>query len=86
MIDAHVHLWLRQNGLVNGLPVYDLGGGRSMFGGEIRQMLPPAMTDGVNGSTRTASASVPCMKKRACRRPTASTASRSAVAVWPTRI
>ena len=52
MIDAHVHLWLKQNGKVNGLPVYDLGGGRSMFGDEIRQMLPPAMTDGVNSAER----------------------------------
>ena len=52
MIDAHVHLWLKQNGKVNGLPVYDLGGGRSQFGDEIRQMLPPAMTDGVNSAER----------------------------------
>ena len=52
MIDAHVHLWLKQNGRVNGLPVYDLGGGRSMFGDEVRQMLPPAMTDGVNSAER----------------------------------
>ena len=48
MIDAHVHLWETQRGKVNGLPVYDLGGGRSMFGGEVRQMLPPYMTDGRN--------------------------------------
>ncbi|MBQ6505235.1 MAG: amidohydrolase [Flexilinea sp.] len=52
MIDAHVHLWLKQKGKVNGLPVYNLGGGRSMFGDEIRQMLPPAMTDGVNSAER----------------------------------
>ena len=52
MIDAHVHLWLKQQGMVNGLPVYDLGGGRSMFGSEIRQMLPPYMTDGVNSAER----------------------------------
>ena len=52
MIDAHVHLWLKQDGMVNGLPVYDIGGGRSMFGGEIRQMLPPAMTDGINSAER----------------------------------
>jgi len=37
---------------VNGMPVYDIGGGRSMFGGEIRQMLPPYMTDGVNSAER----------------------------------
>ena len=52
MIDAHVHLWLKQEGRVGGLPVYDLGGGRSMFGTEVRQMLPPYMTDGVNSAER----------------------------------
>ena len=52
MIDAHAHLWLKQNGKVDGLPVYDLGGGRSQFGREVRQMLPPAMTDGVNSAER----------------------------------
>ncbi len=52
MIDAHVHLWLRQQGRVNGLPVYDLGGGRSQFGAEAVQMLPPYMTDGVNSAGR----------------------------------
>ena len=52
MIDAHAHLWLKQQGTVNGLPVYSLGGGKSMFGGEVRQMLPPAMTDGVNSAER----------------------------------
>ena len=52
MIDAHVHLWLKQQGTVNGLPVYSLGGGRSMFGNEVRQMLPPYMTDGVNSAER----------------------------------
>ncbi len=52
MIDAHVHLWLRQDGRVDGMPVYDLGGGKSQFGREVRQMLPPYMTDGVNCSER----------------------------------
>ena len=52
MIDAHVHLWLRQRGMVNGLPVYDLGNGRSQFGAEVCQMLPPYMTDGVNSAER----------------------------------
>ena len=52
MIDAHAHLWLKQNGMVDGLPVYALSGGRSMFGREIVQMLPPAMTDGVNSAER----------------------------------
>ena len=52
MIDAHVHLWQRQQGKVDGLPVYDLGGGRSRFGAQVRQMLPPYMTDGVNSAER----------------------------------
>ncbi len=52
MIDAHVHLWEKQQGMVNGLPVYDIGGGKSMFGTEARQMLPPYMNDGVNSAER----------------------------------
>ena len=52
MIDAHVHLWEKQRGWVNGLPVYDVGGGKSMFGAQVRQMLPPYMTDGVNSAER----------------------------------
>ncbi len=48
IIDAHAHLWKKQNGIVNGKPVYDVGGGKSDFGGEIRQMMPPYMTDGEN--------------------------------------
>ncbi len=52
MIDAHVHLWKKQAGRVNGQPVYDLGGGKSLFGSEVRQMLPPYMTDGVNSAER----------------------------------
>lgn len=52
VIDAHLHLWEKQDGRVNGLPVYDIGGGRSMFGGEVKQMLPACMTDGVNSAER----------------------------------
>ena len=48
IIDAHAHLWKKQNGIVNGKPVYDIGGGKSDFGGEIKQMMPPYMTDGEN--------------------------------------
>ncbi len=48
IIDAHLHLWDKQKGIVNGKPVYSLGGGRSDFGGEIRQMVPPYLTDGRN--------------------------------------
>ncbi len=52
MIDAHVHLWRQQRGRVNGLPVYGLGNGKSQFGAEVRQMLPPYMTDDVNSAER----------------------------------
>lgn len=52
IIDAHLHLWKKQAGLVNGRPVVDIGRGRSDFGGEIRQMLPPYMTDGENTAER----------------------------------
>lgn len=52
IIDAHAHLWKNQNGTVNGKRVYDIGGGKSDFGGEIRQMMPPYMTDGENTAER----------------------------------
>ncbi len=52
IIDAHAHLWKKQNGIVNGKAVYDIGGGKSDFGGEVRQMMPPYMTDGENSIER----------------------------------
>lgn len=52
IIDAHAHLWRRQQGMANGLPVYGVGGGRSMFMGEIRQMMPPDMIDDCNSAER----------------------------------
>ena len=52
IIDAHAHLWKKQNGIVNGKPVFDVGGGKSNFGGEIRQMMPAYMTDGENSAER----------------------------------
>ena len=52
IIDAHAHLWKKQNGIVNGKPVFDIGGGKSNFGGEIRQMMPAYMTDGENTAER----------------------------------
>ncbi len=52
IIDAHAHLWKKQKGIVNGKPVFDIGGGKSDFGGEIRQMIPPYLTDGVNSAER----------------------------------
>lgn len=48
IIDAHAHLWNPQAGRVNGKPVVPLTGGRSDFGGELRQMMPPYMLDGRN--------------------------------------
>lgn len=52
IIDAHAHLWNPQHGKVNGGPVQDIGGGRSIFGDEIRQMMPPYITDGINSAQR----------------------------------
>ncbi|MCR5671693.1 MAG: amidohydrolase [Butyrivibrio sp.] len=51
-IDAHVHLWLKQDGMVNGKPVRGIGNGLSDFGGEIRQMMPPYMDDNRNTADR----------------------------------
>ena len=48
IIDAHLHLWEKQNGRVNGKPVVGVGGGKSDFGGEVRQMMPPYMDDDRN--------------------------------------
>ncbi len=50
IIDAHSHLWLRQDTLVDGSSIRTLqpNGSRSVFFGEERQMLPPFMIDGRN--------------------------------------
>lgn len=48
IIDAHTHLWKKQNGRVNGKAVFALENGKSNFGGEIRQMMPPYMMNGEN--------------------------------------
>ena len=50
IIDAHAHLWLKQDTVVDGLPIKTLENGRSMFMGEVRQMIPPFMIDGVNSA------------------------------------
>lgn len=50
IIDAHAHLWLKQDTVVDGLPIRTLENGRSLFMGEVRQMVPPFMTDGVNSA------------------------------------
>ena len=54
IIDAHAHLWLNVDTLVNGSPIHPLepNRSRSMFFGEERQMLPPYMTDGQNTAER----------------------------------
>jgi predicted TIM-barrel fold metal-dependent hydrolase len=48
VIDAHAHLWLYQDTEVNGLKIQTLHNGKSLFMGEIRQMLPPFIIDGRN--------------------------------------
>ena len=50
IIDAHAHLWLKQDTVVDGFPIRTLENGRSLFMGEIRQMVPPFMVDGVNSA------------------------------------
>lgn len=50
IIDAHAHLWLYQDTEVEDLPIRTLENGRSLFMGEIRQMLPPFMVEGVNSA------------------------------------
>lgn len=50
IIDAHAHLWLKQDTVVDGLPIRTLANGRSEFMGEIRQMLPPFIIDGRNSA------------------------------------
>jgi len=48
IIDTHSHLWLRQDTVVNGMPIRTLENGRSLFMGEVRQMVPPFIIDGRN--------------------------------------
>ena len=52
IIDAHSHLWLRQDTTVDGQHICQLepNRSRSLFFGEERQMLPPFMIDGVNSA------------------------------------
>ena len=54
IIDAHAHLWLNVDTVVNGQPIHPLepNRSRSLFFGEERQMLPPFMTDGQNTAER----------------------------------
>ena len=48
IIDAHSHLWLRQDTTWNGLEIRSLKNGRSIFLGEEVQMIPPFIIDGRN--------------------------------------
>ena len=48
IIDAHSHLWLKQDTVVDGNHLYTTTRGRSMFFDGERQMLPPFMVDGKN--------------------------------------
>jgi len=50
IIDAHSHLWLKQDTVVDGSPIHSLESNpsRSMFFGNEVQMLPPFMIDGKN--------------------------------------
>lgn len=48
IIDAHSHLWLRQDTQIDGKRILSLKNGRSIFFDEEVQMLPPFMIDGRN--------------------------------------
>lgn len=54
IIDAHAHLWLSVDTVVNGSPIHSLepNRSRSLFFGQEVQMLPPYMTDGQNTAER----------------------------------
>ena len=48
IIDAHSHLWLKQDTTIDGKRILSLKNGRSIFMDEEVQMLPPFMIDGQN--------------------------------------
>ena len=50
IIDAHSHLWLKQDTIVDGQVIRSMPNGRSIFFGEERQMVPPFMIDSVNSA------------------------------------
>ena len=50
IIDAHSHLWLRQDTQWNGKVIRSKANGRADFLGEEVQMLPPFMIDGRNSA------------------------------------
>jgi predicted TIM-barrel fold metal-dependent hydrolase len=52
IIDAHAHLWKKQMGMVNGKPVYHIGGGNKMTSadfaalyGSTEEVTEPSMRD-----------------------------------------
>lgn len=50
IIDAHAHLWLRQDTVIDGKVIRTIDRGRSIFFDEEVQMLPPFMIDGRNSA------------------------------------
>ena len=50
IIDAHSHLWQKQDTWVDGKRILSLKNGRSIFMDEEVQMLPPWLIDGVNSA------------------------------------
>jgi hypothetical protein len=50
IIDAHSHLWLKQDTSWNGKVIRSMKNGRSMFLGEEVQMVPPFIIDSVNSA------------------------------------
>lgn len=50
IIDAHSHLWLKQDTKVDGKTIKSLKNGRSIFFDQEVQMIPPFMIDGVNSA------------------------------------
>ena len=50
IIDAHSHLWQKQDTIWNGKEIRTTQNGRSLFLGEEVQMLPPFMIDGFNSA------------------------------------
>ena len=52
IIDAHVHLWEKQNGCIDGEAVFGVGNGIAEFPGGRRQMMPPFMDDNRNTAER----------------------------------
>ena len=50
IIDAHSHLWLRQDTSWDGKPIRSLKNGRSIFLGEEVQMMPPFILDSQNSA------------------------------------